>query len=73
MPSIRMPLQPTEIASRPWETMFFDFIGPLPKDTDTGFTMIAIASCQLTKMIHLIPCHKNVNAQDTAMLFLHHI
>jgi len=72
-PSTKMPLKPIQIGQRPWEIMFFDFIGPLPIDTSTGKNMIALASDQLTKMIHIIPCSSNVNAKETAHIYLQHI
>ena len=70
-PTIQMPLQPTQIGNHLWQIMFIDFIGPLPQDGP--FNMIAIASDQLTKMIHLIPCSSTITAEETADLYLNHI
>jgi len=61
-------LQPNEVPNRPWGIVSCDFIGPLPESR--GFTAIMVVVDRLTKMAHFIPCTANVNAAQTAQMFI---
>ncbi|KAM9962831.1 hypothetical protein ACTFIR_005748 [Dictyostelium discoideum] len=51
----------------------------LPKTTYAlnGFTVevdqVCVIVCRLSKMVHIVPCHKTIDAQHTAQLLLNHV
>ncbi|KAM9954971.1 hypothetical protein ACTFIW_000801 [Dictyostelium discoideum] len=55
-----------------------DFLS-LPKTTYAlnGFTVevdqVCVIVCRLSKMVHIVPCHKTIDAQHTAQLLLNHV
>ena len=65
-------LMPLPIPDRPWQSVSMDFVGVLPK-TKTGYDMLLVFVCRLTKMIHLVPCASTAKAPDIAALFIAHI
>jgi len=61
-------LQPNEVPDRAWGIVTCDFIVALPESR--GFTAIMVVVDRLTKMAHFIPCTTNVDAAQTAQLFI---
>jgi len=56
----------------PWDRVSIDFVGPLPKsaqDHDSIFTVI----CDLTGVVHLIPCCTTDSAYQVAQRFLREV
>lgn len=67
-------LQPLPVAPGPWTSVTLDFITDLPPSVDpannTTFDSILVVVDRFTKMSHFVPCHKAINAETTATLFL---
>ena len=61
------PLYPNEVPDGPWQTITMDFVTDLPESE--GKDSILVVTNRHTKMIVLIPCTKDVDAQETAHLF----
>ncbi|KAM9969377.1 hypothetical protein ACTFIR_001211 [Dictyostelium discoideum] len=61
-----------------WRDISIDFLS-LPKTTYAlnGFTVevdqVCVIVCRLSKMVHIVPCHKTIDAQHTAQLLLNHV
>ena len=72
-PESKHRLQPTELADLPWEHVFVDFLGPLPKDRRTGMDMIMVISDKVSKQMHCIPTIQEVSAEHVAELYLEHV
>jgi len=66
------PLQPLPIPGTPWASVSVDFIVQLPK-TNEGHDAICVFVDRLTKMVHLVPCTSNIDAEGTARLFIDHV
>ncbi|KKF92157.1 Retrotransposable element Tf2 155 kDa protein type 1 [Ceratocystis platani] len=64
-------LRPLPIPERAWRDISVDFITHLPKSN--GYDAILVIVDRLTKMRHLVPCHGNCNAEDTARLYLKNV
>ena len=64
-------LQPLKIPDDRWQSVAIDFITGLPKSN--GFDAIMTVTDRLTKMVHILPCHKNATAIDIAKLFIKHV
>ncbi|KAM9960902.1 hypothetical protein ACTFIW_010062 [Dictyostelium discoideum] len=71
-------LQSLEIPFEVWREISIDFLS-LPKTTYAlnGFTVevdqVCVIVCRLSKMVHIVPCHKTIDAQHTAQLLLNHV
>ncbi|KAM9954694.1 hypothetical protein ACTFIW_003294 [Dictyostelium discoideum] len=71
-------LQSLEIPFEVWRDISIDFLS-LPKTTYAlnGFTVevdqVCVIVCRLSKMVHIVPCHKTIDAQHTAQLLLNHV
>ena len=65
------PLKPNEAPRGPWQSITCDFITQLPKSGE--FDAIFVVVDRLTKQAHFIPTTSNVNAADTAEMFVQHI
>ncbi|KAM9954271.1 hypothetical protein ACTFIW_003812 [Dictyostelium discoideum] len=71
-------LQILEIPFEVWRDISIDFLS-LPKTTYAlnGFTVevdqVCVIVCRLSKMVHIVPCHKTIDAQHTAQLLLNHV
>lgn len=65
-------LQPLRIPFRRWESVSMDLITDLP-DTANGYNSIVVFVDRLSKMVHLAPCTKNVDAEQLGELMEHHI
>ncbi|KAG9223419.1 hypothetical protein CCMSSC00406_0007606 [Pleurotus cornucopiae] len=63
-------LHPLRVASRPWEAIGMDFVGPLPesKDRNASYDSITVVIDLLTAMVHLIPSRTNYTARHIAEL-----
>jgi hypothetical protein len=60
-------LQPLPTPSQKWEQVTMDFITDLPA-TKQGYDSILTVVDRFTKMIHLIPCTKEITAPEVAKL-----
>ncbi|KAJ8507317.1 hypothetical protein ONZ45_g10305 [Pleurotus djamor] len=68
-------LHPLAVATRPWEAIGIDFVGPLPesKNRDTSFTSLTVVIDLLTAMVRLIPSRSNYTAKHVAELIFSEI
>ena len=64
-------LQPNEVQEQLWRSIAMDFITDLPNSN--GYDTILVVIDRLTKMSHVIPCRKDLDAQQFATLFMKHI
>lgn len=60
------------IPSHAWDVMSMDFISGLPT-TAAGHDAILTCVCMLTKMVRLIPCTKQTDAEEAARLVQQHV
>jgi hypothetical protein len=58
-----------EILEYPWEIVGIYNVTNLPKTGLYGYTPICIMICQLTKMVHFVPFHKEINEEESTYLF----
>ncbi|EAL66749.2 hypothetical protein DDB_G0281535 [Dictyostelium discoideum AX4] len=71
-------LQSLEIPFEVWRDISIDFLS-LPKTmyAINGFTVevdqVCVIVCRLSKMVHIVPCHKTIDAQHTVQLLLNHV
>jgi hypothetical protein len=65
-------LQPLRIPERPWQSVSMDFITKLPR-TKRGHDAILVVVDRLTKMTHFVPCRTDIDAVETARLFIDNI
>jgi hypothetical protein len=65
-------LQPLPIPTRRWQVITIDFIGPLPR-TRNGYDYILVVVDKLSKMVHYIPCHQSVTAEQVARLLMSNV
>ena len=61
-------LQPLPVPDNPWDSISMDFISQLPR-TRTGFDMIFVVVCRLTKMVHIVPTVGTLGALGLAKLY----
>jgi transposase InsO family protein len=64
-------LKPLPIPDRPWQHISMDFRS-YAKDKH-GFDNVVVFVDRMTKRPVSIPCHKNIDAKETARIFLTHI
>ena len=64
-------LNPLPIPSGVWKFITIDYIIGLPKTQE--YHAILVVVNRLSKMAHYIPTTKEINAQETARLLLHHV
>jgi len=64
-------MKPNEAPDRPWKSISMDFITDLPLSEAADAILIIID--RLTKMAHLIPCTKDMNAKQFQEIFLREI
>ena len=67
--SLAAPLQSLPIPSECWRDVSLDYIFGFPKDIHRH-TGVLVFVCRLSKMVHLVPCSKSVDAEKSAQLFL---
>ncbi|KAM9981562.1 hypothetical protein ACTFIY_003865 [Dictyostelium cf. discoideum] len=71
-------LQSLEIPFEVWREISIDFLS-LPKTMYAlnGFKVevdqVCVIVCRLSKMVHIFPCHKTIDAEHTAQLLLNHV
>lgn len=56
----------------PWQCISMDFISQLPK-TSTGYDMILVVVCRLSKMVHIVPTVGTIGALGLATLYRDHV
>ena len=61
------PLHPLPVPDQRGDSVAMDFIGPLPMDE--GFDMILTLTDRLGSDVRLLPCRKNLTAEELAVLF----
>jgi hypothetical protein len=59
------------VPSGPWKSLGMDFVVKLPNSN--GYDSILVVVDRFSKMCHLIPCKKSIDAIETADLFLRNI
>jgi predicted aspartyl protease len=60
-------LSPLPIPAQPWESVSMDFITDLPL-TAKQHNMLLVIVDRFSKMVHLVPCHNSLTAEDAAQL-----
>ena len=65
-------MQLLEIPEYPWEMVGIDDVTDLSKSGIDCYTTDFIMVCQLTKMAHFVPCHKDITAEESSDLFIDH-
>lgn len=61
-------VRPLPIPERPWGSVSMDFVLGLPQ-TRKGYNYVVVFVDRLTKMVHVRPCKKEIDAEETADLF----
>jgi len=64
-------LKPLPVPSRPWSSMTWDYIGPLPNSS--GFDAILVIVDRFTKLAHFVPANTTDNARTLARHFLRNV
>ena len=64
-------LQPLEIPTRKWAQVTTDLVTDLPESG--GFTAVAVFVDRMSKMVHFVPCTKEITAPEYAELFVNHV
>jgi hypothetical protein len=59
------------IATRPWESIGTDFIGPFP-EVD-GFNYLWVVICRLSSMVHLIPINTKTTATQLSSIYMREV
>ena len=60
-------LQSTQIPETKWSDISIDFVTDLPKSSRNRDSILVVVD-KATRMVHLAPCSKGINATDTARL-----
>ncbi len=63
-------LQPMGILEYPWEIIDIDYFTDLPKSGTYGYTNVLILVCHLTQMVHSVPYHNQIIAEESTYLFI---
>ena len=64
-------LEPLPIPAGPWTDISYDMITDLP--IANGFDSILTVIDRLTKMVHFIPCRKDMNSEELADIMLRNV
>jgi hypothetical protein len=64
-------LHPLPIATRPWELIGTDFIGPF-LEVD-GFNYLWVVICRLSSMVHLIPINTKTTATQLSSIYMREV
>jgi hypothetical protein len=64
-------LHPLPIATRPWESIGTDFIGPF-LEVD-GFNYLWVVICRLSLMVHLIPINTKTTATQLSSIYMREV
>ena len=65
-------LMSTQIPEEKWTEISIDFITDLPMSSGNKDTILTVVD-KATRMVHLVPCRKNITAVATAQLLWQHI
>ena len=65
-------LVPLPVATGPWTTVTMDFVTDLPR-TQGGHDALCVFVDKLTKMVRVVPTHSDVDAAETADIFVNYI
>jgi hypothetical protein len=64
-------LHPLPIATRPWESVGMDFIGPFPEVQ--GFNYLWVVICRMSSMVHLIPVNTRTTASQLSTTYMREV
>ena len=64
---------PLEAPTEPWQHISLDFLTGLPHSGPERYDAILVVIDRFTKSVVAIPCHKTVDAEQTAWLLINHI
>ena len=64
--------KPLPLTSRPWESIWMDFLSGLPT-TQNKHDVIWVVVCHFSKMALFIPCTKTSTTVQTTKLYFHHV
>jgi transposase InsO family protein len=66
-------LLPLPIPSRPYDTITMDFVGPFPASGERKYDYLLTVIDKFSKRVHLLPCHKTIDAHQTARLLIDNV
>lgn len=66
-----IPQKNTELPTRPWEEINYDFIVKLP--LSNGFDSILVVVDRFSRQAHFIPCMESTNAEELAEIFIREV
>jgi hypothetical protein len=66
-------LLPLPIPSRPYDAISMDFVGPLPPSGERQYDYLLTVVDRFSKRVNLLPCHKTVDAHQTARLLIDNV
>jgi len=61
-------LHPLPIATRPWESIGMDFIGPFLEVN--GYNYLWVVICRMTSMVHLIPVNTKTTVSQLSTIYV---
>jgi len=61
-------LHPLQIATRPWELIGMDFIGPFPEVN--GYNYLWVVICRMTSVVHLVPVNMKTTASQLSTIYI---
>ena len=64
-------LHPLPIATRPWEAVGMDFIGPFPETN--GFNYLWVVICRMSSMVHLVPVNTKTTASQLSTIYMREV
>ena len=64
-------LHPLPIATRPWESVGMDFIGPFPEVAGHNYLWVVI--CRMMSMVHLIPVNMRTTASQLSTVYMREV
>jgi len=56
------------IATRPWDAIGMDFVGPFPEVK--GYNYLCMVICRMTSMVHLVPVHMEMTASQLSSIYM---
>jgi len=59
---------PLPIATRPWESIEINFIGPFLEVN--GYNYLWVVICKMTSMVHLVPVHMKMTASKLSAIYI---
>jgi hypothetical protein len=59
------------IASRPWESIGMDFVGPFPESE--GYNYLWVVICRMSSMVHLIPVNTRTTASQLSTIYIREV